>query len=146
MPLHQPWNYERNHSEEFGLCFQYISYKHSIPIETTLIVVIMSYIWWLFETKQGFPCLYSDKLFASLKWTASSEFGSYRLCEQRRFSPRSLARTSAARSYKQWVKRNLQTESQTLAPLNGWACAVKICNDGMLEDTNSFDGAQMCQR
>ena len=26
--------------------------------------------------------------------------------------PRSLARTSAARSYKQWVKRNLQTESQ----------------------------------
>ena len=26
--------------------------------------------------------------------------------------PRSLARTFAARSYKQWVKRNLQTESQ----------------------------------
>ena len=29
------------------------------------------------------------------------------------------------------------------APLNGWACAVKICHDGMLEDTNSLDGAQM---
>ena len=27
--------------------------------------------------------------------------------------PRSLARTFAARSYKQWVERNLQTESQT---------------------------------
>ena len=27
--------------------------------------------------------------------------------------------------------------------LNGWACAVKICHDGMLEDTNSLDGAQM---
>ena len=27
-------------------------------------------------------------------------------------SLRSLAKTSAARSYKQWVKRNLQTESQ----------------------------------
>ena len=54
---------------------------------------------------------------------------------------RSLARTFAARSYKQWVKRNLQTES--LAPLNSWACTVKICNDGMLEDTNSLDGAQM---
>ena len=26
--------------------------------------------------------------------------------------PRSLARTSAARSYKQWIKRNFQTESQ----------------------------------
>ena len=30
--------------------------------------------------------------------------------------PRSLARTSAARSYKQWVKRNLQTEIQILGP------------------------------
>ena len=28
---------------------------------------------------------------------------------------RRLARTFAARSYKQWVKRNLQTESQTPA-------------------------------
>ena len=31
---------------------------------------------------------------------------------------------------------------RSLAPLNGWACAVKICHDGMLEDTNSLDGAQ----
>ena len=30
--------------------------------------------------------------------------------------PRSLARTSAARSYKQWVKRNLQAESQIPGP------------------------------
>ena len=30
-----------------------------------------------------------------------------------------LARTSAARSYKQWVKRNLQTESQ-IPGLSGW--------------------------
>ena len=57
--------------------------------------------------------------------------------------PRSLARTFAARSYKQWVKRNLQTESQIPAPLNGWACAVEICHDGMLEDTNSLDGAHI---
>ena len=28
----------------------------------------------------------------------------------------SLARTSAARSYKQWVKRNIQTESQIPGP------------------------------
>ena len=56
--------------------------------------------------------------------------------------PRSLARTSAARSNKQGVKRNRQ-KARSLAPLNGWACAVKICNDGMLEDTNSLDGALM---
>ena len=27
--------------------------------------------------------------------------------------------------------------------LNGWACAVKICHDGMLEDTNSLDAPHM---
>ena len=34
-------------------------------------------------------------------------------------------------------------KARSLSPLNGWACAVKICHDGMLEDTNSLDGAQM---
>ena len=33
--------------------------------------------------------------------------------------------------------------ARSLAPLNGWACAVKICLDGMLEDTNSLDAAQI---
>ena len=32
-------------------------------------------------------------------------------------------------------------KARSLAPLNGWACAVKICHDGMIEDTNSLDGA-----
>ena len=32
-------------------------------------------------------------------------------------------------------------KARSLAPLNDWACAVKICHDGMLEDTNSLDGA-----
>ena len=31
-------------------------------------------------------------------------------------------------------------KARSLAPLNGWACAVKICHDGMLEDTHSLDG------
>ena len=34
-------------------------------------------------------------------------------------------------------------KARSLAPLNGWACAVKIWHDWMLEDTNSLDGAQM---
>ena len=34
-------------------------------------------------------------------------------------------------------------KARSLVPLNGWACAVKICHDGMLEDTNSLDGAQI---
>ena len=36
-------------------------------------------------------------------------------------------------------------KTRSLAPLNGWACAVKICHDGMLEDTNSPDGAHIVQ-
>ena len=32
-------------------------------------------------------------------------------------------------------------KARSLAPLNGWACAIKICHDWMLEDTNSLDGA-----
>ena len=34
-------------------------------------------------------------------------------------------------------------KARSLAPLNGWACAVKSCHDGMLEDTKSLDAAQM---
>ena len=34
-------------------------------------------------------------------------------------------------------------KARSLAPLNGWACAVKTCHDGMLEDTNSLDGAHI---
>ena len=34
-------------------------------------------------------------------------------------------------------------KARSLAPLNGWACAIKICHDGMLEDTNSLDGAHL---
>ena len=34
-------------------------------------------------------------------------------------------------------------KAKSLAPMNGWACAVKICHDGMLEDTNSLDAVHM---
>ena len=34
-------------------------------------------------------------------------------------------------------------KARSLAPLNGWACTVKMCHDGMLEDTNSLDGAHL---
>ena len=37
----------------------------------------------------------------------------------------------------------VRQKAKSLAPLNGWACAVKICHDGMLEDTNSLDRAQI---
>ena len=34
-------------------------------------------------------------------------------------------------------------KARSLAPLNGWACADKICHDGMLEDPNSLDAPHM---
>ena len=34
-------------------------------------------------------------------------------------------------------------KTRSLAPLNSWACAVKICHDGMLEDTFLLDGAYL---
>ena len=34
-------------------------------------------------------------------------------------------------------------KARSLAPLNGWVCAVKICHDRMLDNTNSLDAAQI---
>ena len=51
--------------------------------------------------------------------------------------PSLLAHTSSESS------GTFRQKARSLAPLNDWACAVKICHDGMLEDTNSFDGAQI---
>ena len=49
--------------------------------------------------------------------------------------PSLLAHTSSE------SRGTFRQKARSLAPVNGWACAVKICHDGMLEDTNSLDGA-----
>ena len=51
--------------------------------------------------------------------------------------PSLLAHTSSE------SKGTFRQKTRSLAPLNGWACAVEICHDGMLEDTNSLDGAHI---
>ena len=51
--------------------------------------------------------------------------------------PSLLAHTSSE------SRGTFRQKARFLAPLNDWACAVKICNDGMLEDTNSLDGAHI---
>ena len=51
--------------------------------------------------------------------------------------PSLLAHTSSE------SRGTFRQKARSLAPLNGWACAVKICHDGMLEDTNSLDGARL---
>ena len=51
--------------------------------------------------------------------------------------PSLLAHTSSE------SRGTFRQKARSLAPLNGWAYAVKICHDGMLEDTNSLDGAHI---
>ena len=51
--------------------------------------------------------------------------------------PSLLAHTSSE------SRGTFRQKARSHAPLNGWACAVKIYHDGMLEDTNSLDGAHM---
>ena len=51
--------------------------------------------------------------------------------------PSLLAHTSSE------SRGTFRQKARSLAPLNGWACAVKICHDGMLEDTNSLGGAHL---
>ena len=40
-------------------------------------------------------------------------------------------------------RETFRQKARSPAPLNGWACAVKIYHGGMLEDTNSLDAALM---
>ena len=51
--------------------------------------------------------------------------------------PSLLAHTSSE------SRGTFRQKARSLIPLNGWACAVTICHDGMLEDTNSLDGAHI---
>ena len=51
--------------------------------------------------------------------------------------PSLLAHTSSE------SRGTFRQKARSLAPLNGWACAFKICHDRMLEDTNSLDVAHM---
>ena len=51
--------------------------------------------------------------------------------------PSLLAHTSSK------SRGTFRQKARSLAPLNGWACAVKVCHDRMLEDTNSLDGAHL---
>ena len=57
--------------------------------------------------------------------------------------PRSLARTLLLAQTSSESRGTFRQKTRSLASLNGWACLVKICHDGMLEDTNWLDGAHM---
>ena len=89
-------------------------------------------------------------------WTASSEFGTYRLCEQRRFRRACASMQSRQNLRCSLIQAVSQEEPSDRKPdpwplwmaghaqlkfvMTDWACAVKICHDGLLEKKNSLDG------
>ena len=79
---------------------------------------------------------FEDFFFFFTKWTSlwSSDTLRFRAVSP---EPSLLAHTSSE------SRGTFRQKARSLAPLNGWACAVKICHDGMLEDTNSLDAAHM---
>ena len=82
------------------------------------------------------------------RWAASSEFGTYRLCEQRRFR-RACASVQSRQNLRCSLIQALNQEEPSDRKPDPWPlwmaghAQLKICHDGMLEDTNSLDGAQI---
>ena len=94
------------------------------------------------------PCSNYIQVTNKIWYRVKYEFGTYRLMRAAKVQaslriravspePSLLAHTSSE------SRGTFRQKARSLAPLNGWACAVKICHDGMLEDTNSLDGAHM---
>ena len=101
-----------------------ISLKHQYPVEGFAKTIGIWYmdrvkrIWYLSPMRAA-------KVQASLRIRAVSP------------EPSLLAHTSSE------SRGTFRQKARSLAPLNDWACAVKVCHDGMLEDTNSLDEAHM---
>ena len=81
-------------------------------------------------------------------WAASSEFGTYRLCEQRRFR-QACASAQSRQNLRCSLMQAVSQEEPSDRKPDPWPlwmaghAQLKVCHDGMLEDTNSLDGTQL---
>ena len=98
--------------------FEYEAYRSYAHISTHHHMDRVKRIWYLSPMRAA-------KVQASLRIRAVSP------------EPSLLAHTSSE------SRGTFRQKARSLAPLNGWACAVKIYHDGMLEDKNSLDGAHI---
>ena len=102
-----------------------------------LLVAVQIFLWWEFSTVHFANHLIScymdrvKRIWYLLPMPAAKVQASLRI---RAVSPEPplIAHTSSE------SRGTFRQKARSLAPLNGWACAVKICHDGMLEDTNSL--------
>ena len=96
----------------------YLAYILAVCVQRAFYVDRVKQIWYLSPMRAA-------KVQASLRICAVSP------------EPSLLAYTSSE------SRGTFRQKARSLAPLNGWAWAVKICHDGMLEDTNLLDGAHV---
>ena len=81
-------------------------------------------------------------------WTASSGFGTYRICEQRRFR-RACASAQSRQNLRCSLIQAVNQEELSNRKPDPWPlwmaghAQLKFDHDGMLEDTNSLDGAHI---
>ena len=102
------------------LCFRYKPWNRYFNLKVKIKIIScldrIKRIWYLSPMRAA-------KVQASLRIRAISP------------EPSLLAHTSSE------SRGTFRQKARSLAQLNGWACAVEICHDGMLEDTNLLDAA-----
>ena len=93
------------------ICIRYLNSFIRVQVEVQLALTMKDKLWTRDKGQQKPHEIYGPRQANLLLIAYASSEGSGEPAH-----PRSLARTFAARSYKQWVKRNLQTESQVPGP------------------------------
>ena len=133
-----PLLYDKNDARLYAIAFCDTSCKRNAYQFTSKIQHLI-HRWYLPECTEMCIFLYLDRvkrIWYLLPMRAAKVQASLRI---RAVSPEPslLAHTSSE------SRGTFRQKARSLAPLNGWACAVKICHDGMLEDTNSLDAAHL---
>ena len=127
-----------------------VCYIRKIMVKRPFIKLSLQYQWghfiitltWLFDFMVGDLFPRCDKLGRAKRIWYLSPMRAAKVQASLRIravspEPSLLAHTSSE------SRGTFRQKARSLAPLNGWACAVKICDDGMLEDTNSLGAAQL---
>ena len=109
---------KQNKNQMFSIYNTFMFYIMDAAVKSLCYMDRVKRIWYLSPLRAA-------KVQASLRMRAVSP------------EPSLLAHTSSE------SRGTLKQKARSLAPLNGWTCAVKICHDGMLEDTDSLDAAHI---
>ena len=141
--LYRTWNQCRSRHPHMALTFLMTSGSRRLRVEQDILVFSLVRVIMIYNVLQKYSFGWQHAVFHMDRvkriWylspmRAAKVQASLRI---RAVSPEPplLAHTSCE------SRGTFRQKTRSLAPLNGWACAVKICHDGMLEDTKSLDAA-----